>query len=1178
MDIKIEKMILKNFKSFKKGNVLFSDGFSVIGGPNGSGKSNIIDAICFVLGTGSMKNLRASRLTDLVNSKSKNDSAEVSIYLKENDEKYKVTRIIDKKGKGNYKLNNKNTSKTALIQFLRSKGISPNGYNIIMQGDVEGIIKMNHRQRRQIIDEVAGIAEYDEKKEEALKELLKVESKVSDANLITSQKEGGIEQLKIERDDAIKYTELKTRLKRAKVTVMKEEFNVINDKNETLKKKISVRDERMGELEKNRQEFNEELGEKERELSEINKEILEKGEKNQIELSKLVDHARTQLRITESEVNSKKETIEKGNEKIKELSEQTAELDKSFKGKKNELSQKEKDLQKLNSMTAKKDADLAAAISMLESKNTGLFEVQKTVEELAKKIDEKTEENNKIKIDSEALKERIQLKQEHLNELSGNNAEKEKSTEELNEKHSNLASAEKSLNKKISKLEAEISDLFQQEKKMNSEFEKNERDLNDARDKLTSLRAKYRAYKDAGIGPTPAIKLLNEAKEKGLIQGIHGTIAELCEYDAKYAGAIEAAAGGRMFFEVVRDDNVAAECINFLKKKNAGRVTFIPLNKIRSRKLSAAEEACLTKQGAIDVAINLIDFNPGYLKAFENVFGTTLIVDDLTAMKRIGVGSARMVTIEGDISELSGTMSGGSKRKSGVSLVELKKIDELDAKTTEFESVKRNLLSQLEFVRSCSNNKREEKNSREIELKGTQVEEKTISEMILQRQHSSSGNRIDKLKSEISKIKSEMEKKKELQKKAEFQLKELRDKRALNEKKLEKSRDSKDNKAIEKERTELEKLKEEKTALVVEIESLKSEVEKVYDAKNQSFSARIDDITDENELLSDEIKKRTEESDKIKEELKKNEAELDKVSGAMHKLNLQKTKLANELEEKSRSCGKINQELTKLEREINNFRIEKARIETRLEDLLAESGMEKESEDEEIKPLNEPVKKLVEEIPKIEDELRSLEPVNLRAIDSYDEQKKELEYMKEKITQLSDEKKAILQMMDSIESNRYEVFMKTFNKVNENFKKIFKKMANGEGELSLENASDPLETGLTISAQPSGKEIKNLDSMSGGEKALTALTFVFAIHLSEPAPFYILDEADAPLDKVNSEKLGEMIKEFSCETQFIAISHNDTMFRSANQVIGVALNGGDGSSVLGLPLRDHSQPPKKIKG
>ncbi|MCK4883243.1 MAG: hypothetical protein KAS30_00090, partial [Candidatus Diapherotrites archaeon] len=322
-------------------------------------------------------------------STSKNDSAEVSIYLQEHNEKWKITRIIDKKGKGKYKLDNKNISRTSLLQFLRSKGISPDGYNIIMQGDVEGIIKMNSKQRRQIIDEVAGIAEYDEKKEEALKELLKVESKVSDANLITSQKEGTIEQLKIERDDALKYNELKIRLKRAKVTVMKEEFNVINDKNETLKKKISVREERMDELEKDRQEFNETLGEKEKELSDINKEILEKGEKNQIELSKLVDNSRTQLRIMENEVNGKKETIEKGNEKVKELALQITNLEKNFKGKKIELVDKEKNLKNFSSITTKKEAELASTISKLESKNSNLFEIQKTVESLVKKMDEK---------------------------------------------------------------------------------------------------------------------------------------------------------------------------------------------------------------------------------------------------------------------------------------------------------------------------------------------------------------------------------------------------------------------------------------------------------------------------------------------------------------------------------------------------------------------------------------------------------------------------------------------------------------------------------------------------------------------------------------------------------------------------------------------------------------------
>ncbi len=803
MSARLQKIELWNFKSFRRATIPIARGFTAIAGPNGTGKSNILDALMFVLGMTSLKMLRANKLTDLVNNSASDSTARVDLHLKTVEKEYKVSRTIDRQGKSVYRLDDKRCSLNETASLLKELGMTAGGYNIVVQGDITRIIQMNPRERRQIIEEVSGIREFDDKKEEALKELGKVEVRVKEAKIVLNEREQFLKDLEAEREAAKKFESLTRELKESKATLIRLEIGALKRQNSSIEEKEKSSAER----------------------------IAEKAEKRQ--------------EITE---------------KITGFEQQ------------------------------------------IEDTNTAL----------------------------------INANEEIFSEI-GREAERKRAEKAIMEE-------------KKSGLEREIAEIEERKKRFGE--------------------------KKAGL----------EAEKKGFEERLAGLKGEAGELEKK-SWEFEARGFTDMFFDAVKEQSAKQSELD-------GLLTAI-------KQLEKAGSNCPTCDSRITQA-----------KRAEMLGGKK---DQAEKCRQ------RLIELESTVQELE-----RRRNEERVALDELreKRQEAFQAKTS-LESAQKAIAETTEMTAEAE--KREARAAEETK----------------------------RLVKELEKAVVDMA-----------------------------SLEAKQAKASEKNRGRME--------------------------QKETLKARLQELFQKKQALDGEIRKK--------------EAEL-------NELNI----------EKSKNSVRIN-DLQEEEREFEGMRTIEGAITGQLK----------------------------ERIPRIEREISSLGAINMKALESFGELEKEVRDLREKANKLEEERISVLNLIQSIEDRRMQVFFDCFNSVKENFSKIFYSFFEGEGTLGISDEENPLEAGLVIEAKHKGSTMKTIDLMSGGEKTLTALAFLFAIQFYEPSPFYVFDEADAALDKENSAKVARMAKDVSKKSQFIAITHNDMMVKQSDQVIGVALNKNN-SSAIGLRLREKRQ-------
>ncbi|MEM0481100.1 MAG: LAGLIDADG family homing endonuclease [Candidatus Aenigmatarchaeota archaeon] len=768
--------------------------------------SNIIDAICFVLGKISAKQMRAEKLSELIfkgNEKKKAaEVASVTLILDNTERKIpidadevSITRKVNRKGYTLYKINGETVTRERVLEILSSVNLRPDGYNIILQGDVAKVIEMSEKERRSIIDQLSGIYEYNERKEKALQDLEKIENRLKEIELVINEKYKRYKEVEEQRNLAIKYRELEKQL------------NI-------LRKSI----------------------------------IIKKIENLQFQINKNLE----EIRQLEEQINKINEQLEKVDV---------------------EIEKKEKEFKK--------------------------------VFESLEKIKEKAEYE---KLSSELIFKR-NLIETYRNEIQ----------------------------------------------------------------RLISLIDKLQTISEEEPLAVKEILSLN-------IRGVYGTIASLMKVEPEYEIAIRVAAANHLFDIVVEDFETAKFCIEFLKREKIGRATFLPLDKIQYKRI----DKYLDIEGVIGVASDLIKFDKKFEPAFEFVFGNTLIIKDLEVAKRVGIGKVRMVTLDGDLIERSGAVTGGYLVKKAL------------PKEREIEEYRKRI--------------------KELEEKIKELEAEV---MILEQ-------KLKKIK-----VSSEIT--------------------------LEVSIDEK----------ELEKLRKERKKLVEE------------------------------------------------------------------KINLQN--------------------------KISSIKIKNAKIEAEIENLRAELEKYKDFE-----YIDKSLEELEKTYDKVYAELKTLGPINFKAIDEYEKIKQEFEVLKQKFDKIVEEKRKIIEMINEIERKRREVFYNTLNIVSYHFNRLFNSLIGGEAKLELENPED-LDSGLLIKVKFPNKGFVELDSLSGGEKSLVSLLFLLSLQMYKPTPFYALDEVDAALDKINSERVANLLKEISKNTQLIVISHNDVTIKYADVLYGVTMEDGE-SKILTLKI------------
>ncbi len=1123
----IKKITAKGFKSFAKHTELnFDNGFNCVIGPNGSGKSNIVDLITFVLGKTSAKQMRAEKSANLIYNGGKNNSpakeAVASIVFDNSKSEFpikekqvKVTRIVRNNGNSIYKLNDKTMTRQQILEALTSAKIDPDGHNIILQGDIVHFMDMKTEDRRKIIEDISGISMYEDKKIKALSELDKVEEKLKEAGIILTERNAHLRELKKDRDQAIQYRDLEKNIKDNKATYINLQIKSKEDSKNEIEGKLKEQAVQKDKLQSAVDSIKGNINSIKEELNAINKDIEQRGEKEQIKISKEVEALKTTLIEKTNRLETLNNEISRINQRKTQLTSNIKELDAKIEGLQKELLS----LSKQKSSIESEDSKLLNSIKSFKEKHGIIDE-----DELEKNIEDS--QNNLFSLQNE--------KQVVLRALDRIAVQLEDTSKKL-ESSKDLADISK-LKQEHKKTLDSLKEAMNNDLILTSRLSKARKDINAFEEELTKLNLQNFAVKE-----NIAMDLATNKILKSGIKGIYSTVSDLGEVDNKYSLALEVAAGSRIKSIVVEDDLVAAKCIKYLKDNRLGVATFLPLNKIKGKQASESAKKLAGEAGVHGFATDLVNFNPKFKNVFYYVFGPTLVVDKIETARKIGIGTERMVTVEGDLIEVSGAMVGGHRMKKTGSFRQMdfsEKIKSLEEEKSKLKSA----IDDLEKTKGTSEGSIMKLREQKAVLEGEMLKfEKTVGMFDLEK--------LTENKSEL--LKEEKENK--------AKLNDIEKQMAKLNKELESLKDKKTKLRSTKSK-ELVSLEEKKISARDRLANIENEIKSINTQINNLFipeKKRTEQIIkDHDKELVDfekEIKQLGEIIKNSKVSLKEKERQETKFYSDFKVLFNKRNKLNEVMQSKDLGLSREEEKIKAIEQKINNINLDRAKVVAELEGLQKEFEEFKDNKIKRGMNLDE----LRFEIQRCEKELNKLGNVNLRALEVYEELEKEYGRIMEKTDKLKSEKEDVLEMMKKIEADKGEVFMKTYKVIAGNFTRIFDSLSSkGPAVLELEDKENPFNGGIEIKVRITGNKYLDIKSLSGGEKTLAALGFIFAIQEHQPASFYLLDEVDAALDKANSEQLSKLIGQYSKGAQYIVISHNDNIITEAQQIYGVSMQQG----------------------
>lgn len=1150
---KINRLVIHGFKSFaNKTEMVFGNEYNCILGPNGSGKSNIGDAICFVLGRTSAKSMRAEKSSNLlwnggIKKKEPASKGFVSIHFDNSakefpvpEEEVVVSRIISKDGNSKYKLNGKTVTRNEILDTMSAARIYPDGYNIVLQGDITRFVEMPTTERRKIIEEISDISVYEEKKHKAMLELDKVDNQLKESDIILTERKTHLRELKTDRDQALRFKELKERINSNKATYLDIQIKEKEKVKDELTKQINELQSKVTVSEKNAFQIRDQINNKKEQIKQLNREIESKGEKEQVRVHKEIEKLKEDLARDKTRFSMLKEELGKLAQRKEELKKENKETEDKIGEMRKQAEEQRKELSK----KAQQLQEFESKISSFKKKNQmdNLGDLEKEIEEKDKLIEQKQDEIQKLRLEQQNLlreKDRMEFQLNSLDEQISKVAQVEQENKDqiksLKDKKEIFKSSTLKLNQCLELDSSMAAQINQQRKKIST-----------LQETLGKLTAQSMAARE-GLSLNMAVKRILE--RKGKVKGIHGTIAELGKVKRGYALAMESAAGGKSNFIVVDDDKIAAECIKYLKENKFGTASFIPLNKIKSVDITAGDRALTKEKGVHGFAIDLIDFDSRFKNAFSNALGNTLVVDHVDRCREIGIGKIRMVTLDGDLAEFSGIMKGGFKDKRATHFSEKESMEDLENCEKEISSSQ----SQIEELE-----RRRELNDKEIErLRKLKID--VESEVL-------------KLEKTLHLGDSDLDASKDKKKELAVGLKEIENKLSVLQKQIAETNkllaDLKIHKQQSREKVstlkdpsllaQLSAFEESKRKIREEQIFIENEIKNTESRIKEQFSADINKIGEILKQQEKEDKRFREEMEALKtnvsvkeDELKVKEKESAEFYALYKGLFSQRDKLSTEISKMEEEVEKFRDKGRGVEIELNKYSLKNAENNAKMAGLLQEFEQYKTA------PLlkSKSEEELKSEIEKFERMLANMSSVNMKALEIYEQVETEYNALLEKKNKLAVEKDEVVKMMGEIESKKKGQFMKTFEVINKNFQRIFSLISHkGTAFLDLENEKNPFDAGVEIKVKLVGNRYMDMKSLSGGEKSLTTLAFIFSIQEHCPASFYILDEIDAALDKSNSEKLSRLVREYVNRAQYLVISHNDSVISEADNLYGISMD------------------------
>ncbi len=1171
----IEKISMKGFKSYgnKTLTLPLSKGFTCIVGPNGSGKSNITDAICFVVGRISAKSMRGERLSDLIflgtETEKKAEETIVSITFNNEDggfpldeKKITISRAVNLKGEGEYRVNGKRATRSYVLDIFSYVGVRPDGHNIVMQGDISHFISMSPVDRRGIIEEISGIAEFDDKKNKGLRELEKAQENIARVELVISEVKNRLDRLLRDKKDAERYQEIDKEIKTKWAVYYHSKLKELEDTKIKTEADIEKGQKQIDELREKVTNIIQDISNKEKEQLELDDEYNRKMEMESINITREIEKIKGNISTINQSIEYEKKELSSLKSEIEEINKEISENELKIEKLMDSKSNLEKENSEVEIIIKNKESEYRKLLDSLSGKDGMFIKIKESLLEVDRKLEKNRKEYLALNKELDSHNASVSILDQDLKRIMADAKKIDDKLLEiekkLKEKESNLllqessvkenSSQNTSLNKKYHDLKNELSKVESESQKAYSQFE--------------NLKARINVKKEAHsdfTGGQKAIAEILRAKKDNLIPGIYGTISELGTTKEEYSLALEVAAGSRLTNIVVKDDNVARECVKYLKNLKAGRATFLPLNKLYTPKITNVPKT----KGVVGLAIELVSFDEKFRKAFEYVFGRTYIIENIDVSKTIE--QTRLVTLDGDLIESTGAITGGyyTRKKFSVSFnIEednLSLID-LEKKLSEYGSKKQSLKTEIENLEESLKRLsiKEAESSSEIGTLKREKEDLLVEKDSLQKEK-------ELLEKSTEDLKQKLEKQRELFSDTKIkidpilkEIEKLEKEKADVEKGIEDSTTGELGEALEFDLTELRKKSSE---TVSEISSINSTLEYLKQSNIKS-SEKINLRRPEEEEILKKISDLENNLKELDKDLKEKEEEDSKIKQELSAFNQKKRDIATDISNLRSDKDTKIQQISKLESDLNLWNSEIKTINEAIAEF-SRHALEYEAPAE----FSSKPDKLKLDIEKLEKERERLMPINMRAIMEYEEEESRYNTLRLRRDTLLEEKNAIINFIEEVEKEKSEVFLKTFNEIAYNFSEIFSQISpEGTAKLLLETEDDPFDGGVIIDAKPLGKNIKAAVSLSGGEKAITALSLIFAIQRYKPSPFYILDEVDANLDDSNVERTAEMIQRQAGNTQFIVITLREGMMSRAERLFGVSMHKKGLSSMVSLEV------------
>ncbi|USK40615.1 chromosome segregation protein SMC [Cytobacillus firmus] len=1179
----LKRLDVIGFKSFaERITVDFVPGVTAVVGPNGSGKSNITDAIRWVLGEQSAKSLRGAKMEDVIfagsDSRRAQNFAEVTLTLDNADQglpieysEVSVTRRVYRSGDSEYLINKQTCRLKDIVDLFMDSGLGREAFSIISQGRVEEILNSKAEERRTIFEEAAGVLKYKTRKKKAEGKLSETQDNLNRVNDILHELETQVEPLKIQASIAKDYLQQKEELEKIEVALTVYEIEDLHSKWEQLSRQLELHTEdemklsaviqskeaKVEELKDHIAAIDESVNDlqdvllhssEELEKLEGRKEVLKERKKNASQNKDQLHGNMKELTMKIAELKEQKEKHSALSIKVK------AEAGKLQKA----LKEKQEQLKLFSENTEEKIESLKSDyIEVLNSQAASRNELQNIDQQLS----QQGQRSSRLEMDNEKFI-----------------ADRKKNEEKKQKIQSNLENLQKELENQVHLFRNEDRKL----ESLKNNYQKQEKTLYQAYQYLQQAKSRQEMLEEMEedfSGFFQGVKEVLKARGSKL-QGIEGAVAELIQVPKEYETAIETALGGAMQHIIVQDEQDGRSAIQFLKKNSYGRATFLPLSVIKGKKLNITQMQSVQGHPAfIGEAAALIQFEERHQPAIENLLGNVVIARDLKGANELAKllqYRVRLVTIDGDVVNPGGSMTGGAVKQKSTSILSRKgELEELKSRITDMESKTANLEKQVKLQKS------------EIQKQDLRIEQlrKTGEELRLMEQ---------KVKGELLE--------------AEFEEKSINERLSLYD--MDKAQFSQDIERLLARKSELSVLLDQQQK---QIANLDQEIKALTERKNTQQTSKETVVSEINELKisfaskSEQLNHAEEKLAAINSELAVTQEKLKTVNEDLELLSSEMTNSSSGeqyLEEAAQQKLKEKNETLEL---IASRRNERLKLQASLEDLELEAkelkrqhkGLIEVLKDEEVKqnrldvelenrlnhlreeyllsfeaakeeyPLQIEIEEARKRVKLIKLAIEELGAVNLGAIEEYERVSERYEFLHEQKTDLQEAKDTLFQVIDEMDVEMKRRFEETFEGIRFHFESVFQSLfGGGRADLRLTQPEDLLNTGVEIVAQPPGKKLQNLGLLSGGERALTAIALLFSILKVRPVPFCILDEVEAALDEANVQRFSQYLKRYSAETQFIVITHRKGTMEEADVLYGVTMQESGVSKLVSVRLEE----------